>query len=266
MASLRDVLLQGFPLTATGSPPGVVSLTNGTDVFGIIDWVNNHERGYFNPKQELRLEDPQDPDSRWMLFAKEPIEEGEILSTVPWEYIIAPYDYGMDISGDLNCETVNTLHEEMNQEHKPELSPYMEYLRNLPEGQIPSLWSEDGKDIIIELLGGREQEIPPRDIVTILEYEWLDSCNGDQEKAKTASIVMQRGVYKAFMVPTSDWYTHRNGNYYNIKTDLIDKENFQVRARRPIKAGEPLHDSLDLCDQCNEDMVDSGYGTPGKGM
>jgi hypothetical protein len=234
------------------------------DSFGLIDWVTAKEGGYFNAKQELRLENPYDPTSRVTLVAKTPIKEGEILSTIPWNLIITAADDDVDeISGELNCDTIRQLAAEMALGEGSEYGPYIQYLNSLGPNQIPSSWSMDGKELFVDILGGEEQELPPGSAVSLLDDDWHDMCRGGVDGDVAAALVFQRALDDTFMIPIFDWYTHRNGDYYNVKSELKPGLHFQIVARRPIEAGETIHNSYDLCDDCNDDAVESGYGTPG---
>jgi hypothetical protein len=279
MAFVQNVLMQGLATSSTLSslisPQGPTTKgQNATDAFGIIDWIRDQPGGggVFNPKQELRLQDPKDPTSRWMLFATDSIEKGEILSKIPWNSIIMPQTDDFDplenedmYTGDLNCDTTRLLEQELGLGEGSKFGPFIQYLKALPEGQpqIPSAWSKEGKEVLVELLGGLDPDLPPGEPVEMLKEDWLLNCEGSQEGAIAASLILQRGLYDTYMVPTYDWYTHRNGDFYNIQTNLVEGEYLEIKARRPIQAGEPLHNSYDMCDQCNEDAVDQGYGTPG---
>jgi hypothetical protein len=281
MASVQNVLMQGLAASSTlmmvspqQGPGGAIQNINGTDAFGIIDWIREQPGGIFNPRQELRLQDPTDPTSRWMLYATDSIEQGEILSKIPWPSILMPPqtdddddgdDALFDFTGDLNCDTARYLQQELGLGNDSKFGPFIQYLNALPDGQpqIPSAWSKEGKEVLVELLGGFDPSLPPGEPVQMLDEDWYLNCEGTDDGVVAASLILQRGLYDTFMVPTYDWYTHRNGDFFNIQTEMVAGEYFAITARRPIQAGEPLHNSYDLCDECNEEAVDSGYGTPG---
>ena len=282
MASVESVLMQGLSSSSSSSsllssllppPQGQANPFlggNGTDPFGIIDWIRGQPGGIFNPKQELRLQDGMDRSSRWMLYATDAIEEGEILSKIPWQSILMPqeveFDPLEDITGDLNCDTTRYLIEQMRLDNTSTFAPYIRYLKALPEGQpqIPSAWSEKGKQVLVELLGGLDPVLPPGEPIQKLDDDWYLNCEGTDEGIVAASLIFQRGLYDTYLVPTLDWYTHRNGNFYNIQTEFENGDYIALKARRPIQAGEPLHNSYDMCDECNEEALESGYGTAGK--
>lgn len=274
MASLHNVLVQGLvPNSLSILPPISPNLpsllVNGTDAFGVVDWIRAHPGGYFHPKQELRLQNADDPSSRWMLFATDDIPEGEVLSKIPWDLLIGPQDSAgvteEDLTGSLSCDAARHLAQKLQAGSDSEYAPFLQYLNTIPplQTQIPGAWSAEGKEVLVELLGGLDPTLPPGEPVHLLDEDWYRNCKGDIDGAQAATLLIQRGLFDTFMVPTYDWYTHRNGDYYNIRTEWKFGEYVQVSARRPIQKGEPLHNSYDMCDFCDEDAVENGYGTPG---
>lgn len=116
---------------------------------GILDWIHNAEGGYFNPKQELRTIDST--QSALGVFAVEDIEEGEVLMTVPWDLIIQSDD--KDEEGLMCCGTVAAVLREMKLGEKSKYHPYPEYLKAQPDNDLPSNWSEKGKDLLYAIIG-----------------------------------------------------------------------------------------------------------------
>jgi spermidine synthase len=238
--------------------------------YGLVDWLNAQEGGIFNPKQEIRHENPEDPTSKLGVFATERIEEGEILSQVPWSIIIDSTQEGeeaqTEIPDVLSCVTVEKLLSEMQLGDDSKYAPYVKYLLAQKDvDQIPSAWSNEGKELLVELLDGTEQWIPPRMPIQLMQDEWFRECDGDEEDTfseDVAALVMKIST-DDLMVPIYDWYTHRNGKWFNAKENDDRGVAHQMIARRAIEAGEQIHNSYDLCDGCNEFAVENGYGTPG---
>jgi hypothetical protein len=247
-----------------------ISLVSSSDDVdhGLVEWLNSLEGGYFNPKQEIRREDTNDSNSMVGIFAKELIEEGELLNQVPWDAIITSEgneDEDDDEETSLHCGTARNVAEEMRLGPEgSEYGPYIGYLLTQREGQIPSAWSKEGQNLLLDILGGKtDAKLPPLDAVSWLEDDWYGSCNGDRNDAfaaHAAMLVVQRAD-DDFMVPVYDLYNHRNGDYFNTRLTNNEGVNQEMRARRTIQPGEQLHNSYNLCDICGGRA--EGYGTPG---
>jgi hypothetical protein len=251
-----------------------ISLVSSSDIVdhGLVEWLNSLEGGYFNPKQEIRREDPNpnpnDANSMVGIFAKELIEEGELLNQVPWHAIITAQGGENEVEDDesvLSCGTARNVAKEMRL--GPEGSkygPYIGYLLTQPEGQIPSAWSKEGQILLLDVLGGKaDTQLPPIDATSWLEEDWYRSCHGDSNDpfaAHAAMLVVQRADDE-FMVPIYDLYNHRNGDYFNTRLTINYGVNHLMRASRTIQPGEQLHNSYNMCDECGGRS--EGYGTPG---
>jgi hypothetical protein len=251
---------------------GIVTLAAAETIdFGQVDWLNSLKGGYFNPKQEIRRGNPDDPTSYVGIFAKELIEEGDVLAQIPWEFIISAKEFDGEDDDDelttmLMCGTVRNLAAEMKKGAQSKHAPYVQYLLNQTEGQLPSAWSEEGKRLLVDILGGEEyQQIPPVEPVDWLTEDWYEACHGDPEdtlSAHAAMLVVQRAD-DDLMVPIYDIYNHRNGKYHATKMmNKNEGENYIVQARRTIEPGEEIYHSYNMCDEC--DGRANGYGTPGE--
>jgi hypothetical protein len=250
---------------------GIVTLAGAESIdFGQVDWLNSLEGGYFNPKQEIRRWNRDDPSSYVGIFAKQLIEEGDVLAQIPWEYMISAEEFDTEDDDDelttmLMCGTVRNLAAEMKKGTQSKHAPYVQYLLNQPEGQLPSGWSEEGKRLLVDILGGEEyQQIPPAEPVEWLTEDWYEACHGDPEdtlSAHAAMLVVQRAD-DDLMVPIYDIYNHRNGKYHATKIIKNKGENYIVQASRTIEPGEEIYHSYNLCDDCGGRV--NGYGTPGE--
>lgn len=234
---------------------------------GLVAWLNSLEGGYFNPKQEIRRENPEDPKSIVGIFAKERIEEGELLNQVPWLGIINQDAFEFVQTGDLQCGIVKSTAHEMKLGEKSQFAPYVSYLSKQREGQLPSAWSEAGQDLLLDLVwvdGEEKPRLPPHWPVSWLEEDWYDDCEGDPDDSFTshvAMLVVQRSD-DSIMVPIYDFYNHRNGQWYNTRLTINKGVSHVVQAGRTIEAGEQIYNSYNLCDECGGRK--SNYGTPGK--
>ena len=186
------------------------SATRSTDLdekidFGLADWVNSLKGGYFNRKQEIRREDdPSDPHKSIVgVFARERIEDGELLNRVPWEAIIMPeddyepVDDELEEEAELSCAAARKLAKEMRLGKDSRYAPYILYLLNQPHGQIPSSWSAEGRQLLQTVLGGtpNNPRIPPNSAMSWMEEDWFVSCSGDKEDelaTQAAMLVVQR--------------------------------------------------------------------------
>ena len=177
--------------------------------FGILEWVHNSQGGFYNPKQDFRREDPNDPTSPIGIFAKERIEDNETLIVVPWDIIIKP-DVPVEPE-QLTCRTVFVVAREMSRVENGKESPFAPYIRYLnaqADNQLPSTWSEEGKILIQALLGGTINDplIPP-DGATSWMTEFHDQCMQGRSSTpltdKAAMLVIQRADDE-LMVPGYD--------------------------------------------------------------
>jgi hypothetical protein len=195
----------------------------------LADWVNSLEGGYFNPKQEIRpVSSPNNLDSDgavfFGIFAKELIAKDELLNQIPWEYIVnndedeTPPEEEEDSI--LKCGTVRNVVREMKKLLKAEedgqedssvvskYAPYILYLLKQPKSPIPSFWSQNGRSILEQVLGGARRVLPPAEVDTWLDEDWYETCDGDEAdelSAKAAMLVVSRAD-DALMVPIYDMY------------------------------------------------------------
>ena len=176
--------------------------------FGLTVWLNSMKGGYFNAKQEIRRENPDDPTSILGIFAKEQIFEGELLTRVPWNAIIGGEEADDDGDDDdedgvqedptVPCGTARNLAKELKLGKDSHFGPYVQYLLNQPQGQLPSAWSPQGKALLATLLGGSpsKPQIPPIDVSSWLDSAWIDDCRGadlnDGFAAHAFMLVVQR--------------------------------------------------------------------------
>eukprot|EP00980_Cylindrotheca_fusiformis_P012891 scaffold3210_cov113-Cylindrotheca_fusiformis.AAC.3 len=238
------------------------STTSSTEIdsFGLVEWVKEQPNAFVHPNIEIRL-----VSSNLAIFAKERIEEGETIIQIPWNIIILGDQHQQaDNDGYLDCTVVRKLAKELKLGENSKYAPYIRHLLALRDGQIPSAWSDAGKALLVAILGGDEQQLPPASIVDMIDDEWFGSaCHGDKTDAlatKAAELVLQRGDMD-LMVPLFDLIQHRNGDYTNTKTQVVDKECHRTIASRPIEAGEQIYKTHDLCDECNNEAIEHGYGT-----
>jgi hypothetical protein len=229
--------------------------------FGIFDWIHNSEGGFYNPKQEFRRDEKTGLAG---VFAKERIEKNEVLLTVPWDLILKSDDW--EEEGQMCCGTVASVAREMRLGDESKFAPYANYLNSQSIDQLPSAWTPAGQELLRTIVGGEVEEpkIPPTEPTEWLSYDWNNRCGGkslDALSAKAAVLVVQR-IEDFIMIPAYDMYNHRNGKWFNTRTDTEDDVNHVTKAKRVIEAGEQIHVSYNQCEECGG--RDVGYGTGGE--
>jgi hypothetical protein len=230
-------------------------------VLGIFDWIHNSEGGFYNPKQEFR----QDVKTGIAgVFAKERIEKNEVLVTVPWDRIIKSDN--PEEEGQVCCGFVAAVAREMRLGDESKFAPYANYLNSQDDDQLPSVWTPAGQQLLRSIVGGEveEPEIPPTEPTEWLTYDWNDRCDGksyDALSAKAAMLVVQRSD-DFIMIPAYDMYNHRNGKWFNTRTDTEIYVNHVTKATRVIEAGEQIYVSYNQCEECSGREI--GYGTGGE--
>ncbi|CAJ1961982.1 unnamed protein product [Cylindrotheca closterium] len=230
----------------------------------LIAWISTLDHGFFNDKQGL-------VDGN-KLVATKPIKKGELLLQVPWDAILMDENV---LQAEINCDLVHRLAHELaaaaaatttTKNNDEETNPYIQYLALRKRHQIPSDFTDFGKEILMDLLSYTTSELPPQEPFSWLDEDWYgkDGCQGDpsDDVAKQAAMLYVQLQYNDMMVPIYDFYRHRNGpKYYNtfVVRDMNNNNNnnnnnkgMQVAALRDIEVGEELHQSINQCHDCHE--------------
>jgi len=224
----------------------------------IFDWVSRTQDGHITSKLELRRENPVDFSSPMGVYATETIETGEEIVNVPWSVIIKPDDQ-REPPSQLVCGTVRNVAKEMRLGEDSKYAPYVMYLNNEADAQIPSTWSPPGRELLLDILD--HDTIPPENPISWIQGEWLGRCRGDpddQFEIKAALMVIQRADDQ-IMIPAYDNLNHRNGNWTNTITEIEPGEYHKTSATKTIEAGEQIYISYNMCEECGGRR--SGYGT-----
>jgi len=244
----------GFLLLLVEGSTAAAKEENHASSSSLIKWVVD-EGGAFNPKQSIRL----DGDGNLAAFAIETIHKGEVLARIPLDLVIED-DGDEDEDGDdededptiISCGLLQSLLSEISLGSDSEHAPYVEYLLSVAEKEnkrIPSTWSQPGKDLLLEVMGGKDsQELLVPDIVDS-KLVWKESCgflNDDDNNGSWMGIAMivQNYAKDELLTPLQDWYRHRNGEHRNAGTLLDESEEYlHIVATRTIQDGEQIHDS-----------------------
>lgn len=242
----------------TPSDPAVVDL-----ITPLIEWFISHG-GVFNDKLEMRREFPEDPTSRFGMFAKDDIDEDDLLLYIPRKVLLTAGDDKGSYGG-MWCPTVFNLIEEMKKGDASFYAPYTKYLASQSQGQLPSHWSEEGQALLLELLARDDNDptnnLPPSYITAWITEDWYKECEGgdDRNEQHAGLLLVQRG-WDDLMIPMYDMMSHRNGKWLNTKSNSVHKkDDIKVKASRDIKAGEEIYMSYNFCADCGNKA--RGYGT-----
>jgi len=236
----------------------------------MVDWLRSRG-GSFSSKLEIRRTNPADPTSHFAMFSSEDIRPREVLIQVPRDLLISP-DEEVEEKSQLQCETINILLIEMRKVMDGKESahgPYVKYLLSQPMGQLPSTWSQSGKDLLTDILGKSEEDdeeistiLPPHSPVGWLENDWVEDCNGSSDpfEMNAAALLLMRS-WDDLLIPVFDYMSHRNGKWLNTDSSSVHENTpVKVFASRMIEAGEEIYTSYNMCRDCGGRAT--SYGTP----
>ena len=225
------------------------------------------EKGYFNPKIEMRRSDPSTSGSGFGIFAKEDIAAKSLLFRVPTNIILDSLDTMEDqpLQTTMVCGAVRNLAKELKLGNESDHAAYVNYLLDtqLP-GQLPSAWSDAGKTLLTRFLEGDDGTVtfPPEYPIEWIADDWHQDCEGSEDPMEeyAALLVVQR-AWDHLLIPVYDMMNHRNGESMNtMSNNARDGDPVKVQANRDIKAGEEIYTTYNMCDDCEERYT--RYGTP----
>jgi hypothetical protein len=225
----------------------------------IFNWISGSTDGWVTPKQDIRRTIPGDINSPLGVFATKRMRENEVIVRIPWENIIKS-DFPKE-RGQLCCGTVKAVAREMKLGDRSKYAPYATYLNGEPDSEIPSAWSDAGKNLLKDILGNG---LSPDDPVDWITKDWYKRCKGDPKDKiaqKAVLMVVQRSD-DAIMIPAYDAYNHRNGNWTNTKTSIEKGKYYEMTAMKTIEAGDQILITYNHCEHCGGRKF--GYGTAGK--
>eukprot|EP00522_Entomoneis_paludosa_P009895 CAMPEP_0172455196 /NCGR_PEP_ID=MMETSP1065-20121228/11940_1 /TAXON_ID=265537 /ORGANISM="Amphiprora paludosa, Strain CCMP125" /LENGTH=1595 /DNA_ID=CAMNT_0013207655 /DNA_START=24 /DNA_END=4811 /DNA_ORIENTATION=+ len=214
-----------------------------------IDWIRS-QGGFVHEAFEIRHADPRDPDSRVGVFASQDLAAGDLLVVVPRACLLASPSEEI-------CDTVELLAQEMKLGNESNFEPYISYLNSQPYGQLPAMYSKQGKELLNKVLG--HGVLPPQE-----PTEPMYGCySSPSEFELNAEMLVTQRSWDDILIPVWDMVSHRNGQWTNVaeKYSVHDPEqDVTVHAIRDIHAGEELYMSYNQCPDCG--LRATRYGTP----
>lgn len=222
----------------------------------IVDWVRR-EGGYFSHKLKIgRLND--DPSNPLGVFCSQDIQAKERLLEVPHSCFISLWDEAESVEDDDEdeafyhnvCHLAQKLALELKLGKDSYYEPFIEYVKHQRQGQIPATWSDEGKQVLGQVL------FKGSDVVDWMKLHF-DDCNVEDH---VLALTVQRG-YDTALIPVWDLFNHRNGDGLNTENDpMYDHDALKVRASRDLKKGEEVFATYNECEDC----IDTRWywGTP----
>lgn len=210
-----------------------------------IEWIRE-EGGFVNSKVQVQGK-TQNTDGAvggnnlgW--FAVQPIPMGELILSIPPDCVIVPALNDRQVANGMFCNTIRSLIREFERGDKSFYAPYVNFLKSLPPGRLPSAWSDHGKELLVTLIGDL---LPPDDPVGWLDNEWTHDCRGSSIPLDhhAAMLVVQR-EWDGILIPLLDMINHRRGYWENARHNALDfdgQEHIVVTAARNIGAGEEIY-------------------------
>jgi len=248
----------------------LVNATAGVDEYhaaALISWLQE-SGGFFHPNLEMRRADPSNPNSRFGMFAKGPIDFKESMLEIPTSMILDSSGEDPEYDTAMVCGTIRNLIKQLKLKDDSKYAPYVNYLLDTqPPGQIPSSWSDAGQKLLHKILEGDGEEksdyisLPP-DSPTQWKSEWNKGCNGadDPLELYAAFTLIQRS-WDEILIPVFDLMSHRNGDWTNIESNTLHEgQPASVYASRDIEEGEEIYTTYNHCEDCGARYED--YGTP----
>lgn len=231
---------------------GIDEDSSNQERLDIGNWIMS-EGGFVDPRQEIRSLFPDMPQSPKGVFAKERIEKGDLILSVPWKLLIqANTNEQVEPETVLEnwfCGLVENLAAEMKKGDDSAHAPYIRYLNGQTRGQILADYSEEAQNLFQEIVN---PVMPWFQLDIVPSDEGLVSSCGIQDDpiAVHASLLVEQRSEDDLMVPYYDMYNHRNGKWLNTWINQVRGDRFDVTARKTIEAGEEIYNSYNQCNKC----------------
>ena len=247
----------------------------------LISWLHSFSSGFINPKVQFRHLDENDPTSFFGAFVTEDMDMNELILRVPQQMLLDSRQEN-PIPSAMVCGLVYNLIEQFELGEESEYSTYTKYLKDTqPPGMLPSAWSDEGKNLLLKVLGDHQfefdewleryqnedtvethHEYPPTFVIGWIEDDWYRDCDGDEDPlSEYAALLVVQRAWDDVLIPVFDMFSHRNGPWLNTKSNSVHAgSDVTIRAKRNIKAGEQLYTSYNMCEDCSNRATT--YGTP----
>eukprot|EP00986_Skeletonema_menzelii_P000608 scaffold167_cov140-Skeletonema_menzelii.AAC.6 len=225
----------------------------------LIEWITSNG-GFIHPNTRIGL----DPTGQYRgVFVKSVEEEGvtsggiekdAIIAEIPWDLIIKPPNYRSNDFG-TNCDALHEFYHQFQLGDESKYAPYINYMKNQPDGRIPSEWSKVGKKLLRKILDqDRTIGLPPFNALYRFEQTWMNKCNGeDTPLARSAFFQFTSRDEDNLMAPFFDMTNHSNDpkklNAISTKPNRKGRP-FTMRATRDIATGEQIINSYNRCHSC----------------
>ena len=256
----------------------------------LMEWVTSTDDGYIDPNIEIRpINEDSDTDSKsvhgYGLFAKEDIPIKTLLFRIPPSLFLDSTEKDAVLTP-LVCGTVRNIahhlslvdvHDEENDDDSDSdsVSPYAPYMKYLLHTQspdiLPSAWSDDGKELLEQLIRGDDDEndesepivLPPDYPTEWLTDDWAQECDGsDDPNEEFAALLVISRSWDDLMIPIYDIMNHDNERVNTAMNNVRGNRGdaLSVTSSKVIKKGEQIYTTYNMCVDCAERMA--SYGTP----
>jgi len=247
----------------------------------LISWLHSFPSGYISPKVEFRHLDENDPTSFFGAFATDNMDINELILRVPHKMLIDSREENPALTP-MSCGLVRNLIEQFELGEESKYSTYTRYLEETqPPGMLPSAWSDEGKNLLLKMLGDHkfefdewieryhnenvvdtDHEFPPSFVIDWIVEDWYEDCDGEEGPlSEYAALLIVQRAWDDVLIPIFDMFSHRNGYWLNTKSNSANTgSDIVVRAKREIKVGEQLYTSYNMCEDCGGRLT--SYGTP----
>jgi hypothetical protein len=229
---------------------------DGAMLTEVLEWATQNG-AYINPKIESR----HIVGDLSGIFAKEPMEKGEIVSTIPWDLIVKPPGLERGF-----CEGVKAALA-MLEKDTSERNPYERYLASRPKSFHPIFWTLEGRTLLRDMMG---RDLPPKDVdfgpqlmLDRFGCYYNESDLEDDLFLQALMLAMTRTEGDSFdhLVPFNDLINHAStDDEYTADPKYDVGTHYQIVMRRDVKAGEEIRNSYNKCEWCQAFHNSPSYG------
>ncbi len=241
-----------------------------------VEWIRKNG-GFVDSRQVVRLNDPENVNSGYGVFANQNIQKGELLLSVPWNCIIkspwadfyefaddiedgSEYDFDDEVFGYDFCGLLNNVANEMRLGEQSFFAPYVRHLNLQPHGQLPEAWTDQAKKLLMQIKGADfYMNFQDRHVTDFV----ANNCpipQMDDFITNVAMLITQR-TEDDLMIPYYEIYNHQNG--YKLNTWMVKnwRQSVDMYARYDIQKGQEIYNSYNFCNNCNNRIRSFDFGT-----